>query len=193
MSKIFHKIIRSLYKSTLIALCLIPMFANSSNIYHAKVINNPLKIIDTDLSKEFVYNFKISDKLIGNGDIKLTINGDKITGFASGLGMTCQCNVDLKTEISGEINKHDGSIVINVSGIGDPLGIPIPGKVTFKGPLNAFPENEKISLIGKVEISGRLARYGGFNNIEDLVIEIPDVYLSKRFIELQSKKNLASL
>ena len=188
-----EKYIKKFYYSVFLALALIFISTGSANINHAKTINE-IKAITYDIPiKEFAYSFKIADKLTGTGEIKLSVKNNKIRGIATGIGKTCQCKVDFYTNIEGFLNSSNGDIAIEVDGTGDPLGIPLPGKVSFQGPLKGFLDNEKLSLVGKVNIQGCLARYAGFNNTENIIIEIPDSTLAKAFKQIQDRANLASL
>ena len=79
----------------LVVLVLMLLFISTSkvNINHAKTITNCTQ----DISKEFAYTFKVSDKLDGAGEILLSIENNLIKGTATGLGMTCQCNIDFES------------------------------------------------------------------------------------------------
>ena len=138
------------------------------------------------------YTFKVSDKLIGHGIIDLTLKENKIKGIATGLGMTCQCNVDFNTNIDGLINKKTRNIDIIVCGIGNPIGILIPGKITFNGPLKGYVKDKNLTLVGKVNIKGKLASLGGFKKKEDILIEIQGSSLANVFRK-QIPEKLASL
>ncbi len=140
-------------------------------------ISTPIDFCDEKLN----YTFKVSDKLIGSGIINLTLKKDKIKGIATGLGKACQCNVDFNTNIEGLINKSTGNIDVTVCGIGDPIGILIPGKITFSGPLKGAVNNKGLILSGEVNIKGKLAKLGGFKNKEDIVIEIQGSSLANIF------------
>jgi hypothetical protein len=100
--------------------------------------------------------------------------------------------VDFNTNIEGSINKRTGNIDVTVCGIGDPIGIPIPGKITFKGPLKGSVNNNGLTLAGKVNIKGKLATLGGFKNKEDILIEIQGASLANIF-KKQLHEKLASL
>ncbi|OGI20802.1 MAG: hypothetical protein A3B68_09720 [Candidatus Melainabacteria bacterium RIFCSPHIGHO2_02_FULL_34_12] len=119
---------------------------------------------------ELSYDFRISDKLEGTGTIKLTLHKNKLKGTATGIGKTNQCEVDFLTKLEGALSGE--AINVSVKGEGDPLGIPIPGKIAFQGPLKGYFKDNKLCLTGKVHIKGRLARYAGFEETEDLFIEI---------------------
>ena len=138
------------------------------------------------------YTFKVSDKLIGSGVMNLTLEKNKIKGIATGLGMACQCNVDFNTNIEGFINKRTGNIDVTVCGIGDPIGILIPGKIMFNGPLKGSVNNKGLILSGKVNIKGKLATLGGFKNKEDILIEIQGASLANIF-KKQLRDKLAFL
>ncbi len=141
-------------------------------------------------SEKLNYTFKVSDKLIGAGLIDLTLEKDKIKGIATGLGMSCQCNVDFNTNIEGSIDKHTGDVYITVSGIGKPIGILLPGKITFNGPLKGYIKNKNLTFRGKVNIKGALASLGGFKKKENILIEIEGEALANIF-KKQSKDKLA--
>ena len=138
------------------------------------------------------YTFKVSDKLIGSGIIDLALEKNKIKGIATGLGMACQCNVDFNTNIDGLINKATGNIDVTVCGIGNPIGILIPGKITFNGPLKGYINNKSLTLTGRVNIKGKLATLGGFKNKEDILIEIQGSSLANIFRK-QLREKLAFL
>ena len=188
-----EKVLKTVHCSMFLILALLFFSTSTTNINHAKVIN-PKEINSLAFpEKELAYTFKVSDKLIGTGEISLSIQEKKLEGVASGIGMTCQCNVNFLTKISGRINESTKKLSVEVDGTGDPVGILIPGKVTFKGPLNGFLSNGKVCLSGKVNIEGSLARYAGFKDKEEILIEIPDPELAKAFKELKNYNNLASL
>lgn len=155
-------------------LFLLSLLIGAFNENYANVINQSkdpladLKVLQEDLT----YTFKVADKLVGKGDIKLLVNKGQITGTACGIGMTSIYDVDFHTIINGTIDKSNSEINVNVSGEGDPLEVPIPGKISFHGPLKGFLDRGKLNLIGSVHINGILARYAGFKKTEDLVIEI---------------------
>ena len=165
--------------------------SGTANKNYAHAIN-PVKIsTPIDFSGEKLnYTFKVSDKLIGSGIMDLTLKRNKIKGIATGLGMTCQCNVDFNTNIDGLINKSTGNIYVTICGIGNPIGILIPGKITFDGPLKGYLNNNNLTLIGKVNIKGKLANLGGFKNMENIKIEIEGSSLANIF-KKQSKDKLA--
>ncbi|MBI3591580.1 MAG: hypothetical protein HY094_09430 [Candidatus Melainabacteria bacterium] len=189
-----EKILRIAYFSTLLILILLFMSTNTVNINYAKLLNEGRTSSYYDIStKEFPYIFKVSDKLQGTGSILLSVEDSKIKGTATGIGKVCQCNIDFQTKIDGDFNGSNGSINIAVDGVGDPVGILPPGKVTFQGPLKGSLTDKKLTLTGKVNIKGSLASYAGFKNIEDIIIEIPDSTLAKTFKQIQNKRSLASL
>ena len=170
------------------------MSTNTVNTNYAKLLNEGKSSSYYDLStKEFPYIFKVSDKLQGTGSILLSVEDSKIKGTATGIGKACQCNINFQTKIEGDFNGSNGSINVAVAGIGDPIGILPPGKVTFQGPLKGSLTNEKLTLAGKVIIKGALASYAGFKNTEDIIIEIHDSTLAKAFKQIQNKRSLASL
>ena len=189
----FEKLLKMVHISIVLILVFLFTSTNKANINHAKIINQKQSAYKEIQAKGFAYTFKVSDKLVGNGDIVLSLEKNKLTGKATGIGMICQCNVDFITKISGRLNDSKRKLNIEVEGIGDPIGILIPGKVTFKGPLKGFLNNGKVCLTGKVDIKGKLAQYAGFKNKEEILIEIPDPSLAKAFKELQSSESLASL
>ena len=163
-----------------ILISILPVSTINKNYAHAinPINTNPL----TDFCGEKLnYTFKVSDKLIGSGIMDLTLEKNKIKGIATGLGMACQCNVDFNTNIDGLINKATGNIDVNVNGIGNPIGILIPGKISFNGPLKGYVNDKNLTLIGKVNIKGKLASLGGFKNKEDIVIEIKGSSLANVF------------
>lgn len=165
-TKPLHYLTTSIFLILILILC-------SSNNNHASAVNPVKTNIFSDFqAEELHYTFKVSDKLIGSGVMDLSLQKNKITGIATGLGMSCQCNVDLNTNIDGLINIPTGNINVTVCGTGRPIGIPIPGKITFNGPLKGALTNKSLTLTGEVTIKGKLATLGGFKNKEDIVIEI---------------------
>lgn len=186
---IFLKIIKASSWSALLFLCIFLLTKNSGNVNHAKLLYQNI----SQYEKTIPYTFKVGEKLAGTGDMILTIDGKKIKGTALGLGRTCQCNVDFHTNIEGTIDTSCGKVNVTVIGIGDPLGIPIPGKINFHGPLKGFVNHKKLNLIGKVNIKGKLASFAGFKKIEDIVIEISDPSLALKLKEMQRQESLASL
>lgn len=187
-----EKLIKSVYFSFLTALLLVFLSTFAVNINYAKLIQISDSVYDLP-GKELPYTFKISDKLNGNGQLTLSIEDNKIKGIANGIGRVYQCNVDFLTNIDGNVDYTTGKINIEVTGIGDPQNIPLPGKITFKGPLKGTLDGEKICLSGEVNINGYLALTAGFNSTENVLIEISDPYIAKVFKQLKLKNNLASL
>ena len=186
------KVIKVLSYSTFIFILISILPFGNINRNQANAIN-PIKtnpLIDF-CGEKLNYTFKVSDKLIGSGVIDLTLEKNKIRGIATGLGMSCQCNVDFNTNIDGLITKA-GNINVTVYGIGKPIGIPIPGKISFNGPLKGHVNDKSLTLSGKVNIKGKLAILGGFKNKEDIVIEIQTSSLANIFRK-QLHEKLASL
>lgn len=144
---------------------------------------------DINIEEKLPYTFNISDKLTGSGEVNLFIGKNKIKGSAIGIGMTCQCDVDLTTNIDGLFSDLEYISVI-VSGIGDPKGL-IPGKISFSGPLKGEVSKGKISLVGNVNIEGKLAKLAGFNEVEEVVIEIPATTLIQAYKEKTKEQNIA--
>ena len=164
--------------SILLGLLLLLTFfpSHKATINYASVINTKSPDRTNTLSlpeKELTYTFKVSDKLEGKGKMTVTLENKKIVGTAVGLGMSCQCNVNLNSSISGTVDEKNKQINVSITGIGDPVGILIPGKIAFSGPLKGEINNKVLELSGKVKIKGRLASYAGFKEIELLVINIP--------------------
>ena len=118
------------------------------------------------------YTFEIADKLSGDGAIQLTFSDNKIQGTATGLGKVSSGRIDLNTSIDGKINKLNGSLDVTIDGVGKPRIV--PGSVTFKGPLQGGINiaNGTIQLRGNVNINGRLASLAGFEDEEQVLIEI---------------------
>ena len=172
-------------------ICFLFFSSSHSNINHAQIINPPNKIFYSVANKEYTYIFKISDKLVGTGEINLSVENNKIKGTALGLGMTNQCNIDFFTDIKGIVDTSEGNIKISVHGKGKPQGILLPGKVSYEGPLKGFLLGKTVTLKGDVKINGSLARLGGFRSKEDLTIEITDTSLARALSQIQNKKNLA--
>lgn len=187
-----EKLLRTVYFSFLAALLLVLLSSSAVNINYAKLIQAPENLYEIQ-SKELPYTFKIADKLNGDGLLTLSIEENKIKGIANGTGKVSQCNVDFLTNILGNVDFKTGKINIEVTGTGNPQDIPLPGKITFKGPLKGTLDGEKICLTGIVDINGYLALTAGFNNTENVEIEISDPYIAKVFKLLKLKNNLASL
>ena len=172
--------INSATKSSFILLLVLLSFVSLTVNTNSARANNEYKLASgINLNKankiyedELDYDFKVADKLIGNGIVKLVVDENKLTGIAIGLGKTDQCDVDFSTSFKGNLNDKNGSINLSVIGIGDPKGIPIPGKISFDGPLKGHFKDKKLNLIGKVHIKGKLARVAGFKKEEEVVIEI---------------------
>ena len=164
--------------------------AGTANKNYAHAIN-PVKtntLIDF-CGEKLNYTFKVSDKLIGSGLIDFTLKKNKIKGIATGLGM-CQCNVNFNTNIEGVISKKTGNIDVTICGVGKPIGILIPGKIAFNGPLKGYIKDKNLILEGTVRIKGKLASLGGFKNKENIKIEIEGSSLANIF-KKQSKDKLA--
>ncbi|KAF0227518.1 MAG: hypothetical protein FD167_4835, partial [bacterium] len=155
--------------SMLLAVLLLLTSTSTTNTNHAKLINP---------TKDLAYIFKISDKLEGTGEMVLTLNKNKIKGTASGVGIACKRDINFLTNIEGTINYLNGDINVTVTGTGDPQGVIPLGKVVYQGPLKGSFVGSKIRLVGKVDIKGTVARYAGFKDKEDILIEIP--YLVER-------------
>lgn len=138
------------------------------------------------------YIFKVSDKLIGNGEIDIVVEDNKITGKAIGIGMTALHIVDLTTNIEGILSDLN-FIDVTVTGTGDPQGL-IPGKISFSGPLKGEVGKNELVFKGRVNIDGKLARCAGFNETEEISIEIQGDSLIKAYNKQKSKQEkLASL
>jgi len=119
------------------------------------------------------YTFRVADKLIGKGVVKLSLGKNEFTGTATGTGKILFCKVDVNADIVGVVNDTNRYIGLTITGIGDPRGRLIPGKVSFYGPLKGSFQNEKIILSGKINIIGWLRRFARLKRVEDLFIEIP--------------------
>ncbi len=180
---------KNIYPSLIILLSFMFPFGNKlKSIDHKAYAAYSLSF---NIEEKLPYTFKISDKLKGNGEIKLSIDGNKITGQAKGLGKTYECNVDLVTNIHGLFNNLD-YIQVNVDGVGDPKGI-IPGMIGFSGPLQGHIEDNTITLIGNVNIEGCLAKLGGFKDTEEVIIEIPAKNLIQAYKNKIKENELASI
>ena len=160
-----------------------------SNINYAKLIHKNTYQYENSLA----YTFKIADKLIGTGDVKMTIEKNKIKGIALGKGMTTQCDINLNTNLEGVIENKKGNVIVTISGEGHPQNIPIPGKIKFDGPLEGVIKNKRLNLVGKINIKGRLASFAGFKKKEELVIEITDPAFARTLTEIQNQEELALL
>lgn len=188
------KLINGINCSIILLFVMFTLSKSTVNINHAKLLSQETKnnFCNKPFEKELIYTFKVSDKLIGDGAIKLQFENNKITGIATGIGMTWQCNVDFQTNIAGKLDSSNSYINVLVSGTGDPIGIPIPGKINFHGPLIGHLKDKKLSLVGTVNIEGKLAHCAGFKNTEDLLIEIPaDESLTKVLKEIRHENKLA--
>ena len=170
------------------AISSIPMNVQAVNQDEIIAQNIPINIpSNLSIDEKYMYTFKISDKLKGKGDIKLIIDKDQIKGIASGIGKTSIYEVSFNTNIKGFLNSpnKDNDIEVAISGIGDPIGIPIPGKVTFQGPLKGIISQDKLSFVGTVHIKGRLAKCAGFKNEEEILIEIPNIDISRTLSHIE--------
>ncbi len=183
-----------------IILLLVSLFFSSSKVHtNPASARGEYKFPDTCIQEkvyedELDYSFNVSDKLSGNGEVKLLLSSSKLKGTAVGIGKTDQCDVDFLTDFEGDLNSKDGVITVSVKGEGDPKGIPLPGKIAFNGPLKGYLKDKKLNLVGKVQIKGKLARYAGFKKEEDLVIEIDTTKLVPAARKkMQSFEKLASL
>lgn len=144
------------------------------NISSSQTVSNRLSLRDEQNTLlEETYTFRVADKLIGNGIVKLSLGKDNFTGTAIGSGKVRFCKVDFNANIAGVLNDTNRYIDSTITGTGDPQGVLIPGKVSFYGPLKGSFQNEKIVLSGKIHIKGWLARFARFKKVEDLLIEIP--------------------
>lgn len=132
--------------------------------------NNVASICKNDLA----YTFKVSDKLYGEGKIDLTYEDGKIKGIAKSRSSICKHDVDFVTNLDGKLDPGKKTIKMKVNGTGNPITIPVPGKVVFEGPIKGLIKGDKIILSGEVKIKGWLAGYAGFNKTENLSIEITD-------------------
>lgn len=173
-----------------LALALVLLILGISNTNHAMVtsLNTQSKIISLaeNNQKELSYCFFVADKLEGIGEIKLQVEkNNKLKGIASGIGMTEKCDIDFHSNFDGVVNSKNGTVKVEIKGIGNPLKVLLPGKVTYHGPLTGELKDGKLSLSGKVYIKGGLAKYAGFNDAEDLQIEITTIP--------KAKEKLASL
>lgn len=165
-----------------VALLVILVFLGTSttNRNHAMLINHCNDVVyNFPDEKDLTYTFKVADKLIGNGEMKLSIQNNRISGIARGMGKVTCYDIDFHTNIYGALDCLNGCVNVTVIGEGDPLKVPLPGKVSFEGPLKGYVQAGTVDkkpvlrLIGKVHIKGKLAWLAGFKNTEDLVIEIP--------------------
>lgn len=172
-------------------ICLLFFSDKHGGINHAQIINPPSRILCSVANKEYTYNFKISDKLVGTGEVNLSVEDNEVKGTAVGFGMTVQCDLDFLTNIKGLIDTANGDIKVSVNGKCEPKGLMFPAKVSFEGPLKGFLEGKTVRLKGNVNIKGGLARMAGFRNKEDLIIEIEDTTLARSLNRIQNKKNLA--
>lgn len=180
---------KKISKSTTFLIALLTLLVvfplGTTNLNYAKpLINKP--IMQNLQGEKLIYSFEIIDKLKGNGEIALSLENEKLNGIATGIGMSCQCNVDFNTNISGVFDKSGKNIEVTVEGIGKPIGIIIPGKITFSGPLKGIIANNYLNLTGKVNINGKLAKLGGFKEQENIMIKIQ---LQELVEKLEKKSN----
>lgn len=189
-----------IYSTILLVLLMLPLSIESvdENIRVAKTIRHKHSTfaatpsVSVNINQKLPYIFKVSDKLIGNGEINIVVEGNKISGKAKGIGMTSQHVVDLSTNIDGILNNLK-YIDVNVTGTGDPQGL-IPGKISFSGPLMGELSENQLIFKGKVNIDGKLARCAGFEEMEDVSIEIQGEDLIQAYNEQKLKQGkLASL
>lgn len=137
------------------------------------VSNNYASMDEQNILLEEICTFRVADKLIGNGVVKLSLGKDKFTGTVIGTGQAAFCTVDLNADIAGVVNDTNRYINLTIAGVVDPQGTLIPGTVHFDGPLKGTFQNDKISLSGKIHLRGWLTRFARFEEVEDLSIEIP--------------------
>ena len=149
---------------------LLPFGESKVNYAMISVPGNEASICKNDLA----YSFKVSDKLYGEGTIDLIYENGRIKGIAKSKSSICNCDVDFVTELNGEMDANKKAIKMTVNGTGDPTTAPVPGKISFEGPIKGVFKENKIILNGKVKIKGWLAGYAGFNKTENLSIEITD-------------------
>ena len=199
-NKKIARLINLIYCSSILLFILFLFSTNGTNVNYAGVIDKSHDITDSLIYKvldksenKLAYKFEISEKLIGNGAVKLSLNENKIKGVATGIGMTCQCNVDFLTKMEGTLDKSSGIVTVNVKGIGNPVGIFRISKIGFNGTIKGTIQEEKLALNGKVNIEGKLARFAGFKKTEDLLIEIPVSSLNIGLKEITKTSGLASL
>ncbi len=144
------------------------------NANGAPIVSNKLAHLDEQNTLlEESYTFRIGDKLIGNGIVKLSLGKNKFTGTTIGIGKTTSYKIDFNTNIVGVVNDTNRYIDLTISGIGDPQGMLIPGTISYYGPLKGSFQNKKIRLSGKINIKGLFARFARFKKVEDIIIEIP--------------------
>lgn len=180
---------RNLNLIRVLALALILLVLGVSNTNHAMVTS--LQTQDDIISlaesnqKELSYCFFVANKLEGIGEVKLQVEKNKLKGIASGIGMTEKYDIDFHSNFDGVLNSKNGTVKVEVKGTGNPLRVLLPGKVTYQGPLTGELKDGKLNLSGKVQIKGCLAKYAGFNDAEDLQIEITTTS--------KAKEKLASL
>ena len=90
-------------------LLLLSLASGSTN--YAKLIHENAYQYEKDLA----YTFQITGKLIGDGDVKLLIEKNKIKGDAFGIGMTTQCDINLYTNLEGVVENKKGNIKVTIS------------------------------------------------------------------------------
>lgn len=146
------------------------------NINHAMVPipqrEDKLSLILRSNEKDLVYSFFVANKLEGVGEIRLQVEKNKIRGIATGIGMTEKCEIDFQSNFDGVLDNKSGEVKIDIKGTGNPSKIPLPVKIRYHGPLVGELKEGKLNLSGKVYIKGKLAKYAGFSDVEDLRIEI---------------------
>lgn len=180
--KIFSKtniLLNNSFKGKIIVLVLFLLFIDALNLNYAMVTNNIVasSVINTPKNiyeKEVPYVFMVSDKLTGYGVMKVTIEKDIIKGVALGKGMTCKYDIDFESNFEGTLNSSKGDVNVVLKGQGIPLKIPFKSKIQFNGPLKGFYKQNKLKLVGKVNIKGVLAKYAGCKKKEEVLIEVTE-------------------
>jgi len=181
MKNILEKIkpLNNIFVLVIIFLVVYLFLISGSMSNHAMIVNEPDNSFNQRflIQKDVSYSFNIADKLEGAGQVRLVVDNDKLTGIASGVGSTYRGKIDLHSKLDGNVDRLSGEIKLVINGIGDPVGV--PGKVSFQGPIIGSLVDNKLRLVGDVDINGWVAACAGFGSKEELVIEINDKAIVK--------------
>lgn len=152
---------------------------SEASISQPTIDPKPIPVPISNYSKKLDYQFSIAEKIVGAGIVDLSIYENHIAASAEGKGRAGKYKVGLETILNGSIDNSKGVIRVDMEGSANP---PVPGKVRFSGPLiGKFNSKGKLELRGRVNISGYLASYAGFEKSENVLIEISDQTLFALF------------
>ena len=160
-----------------------------SNLYNTNYASvNPAVFYSLE---KLPYSFQVGNKLIGDGEMTICLEKNKISGKAIGIGKTNTYNIKLYSSIDGTLDLHKGSINININGDGNINQAFLGGKISFQGPLKGLFRHRDSKLIGEVNIKGKVARLAGFKKYEKILIVIKDPSFTSTLKDF--KKNSAYL